>query len=331
MSLSIGIPFYNCERFLPDAIRSGFAQTYQEWELMLVDDGSTDRSLDIARSVNDPRVRVLSDGVNRHLAYRLNQLITESKYDLIARMDADDMMFSKRLETQLSFFNDSKINIVSSAACTVNDENRIKAIRNGKGQPNISPIGVALHKHMLLHPTMMVRKKWYRENQYNPEYHVAEDLELFLRSTIKGTLDSSMVHFINAPTLFYREDKSQNLAKTLLWNRFLHRAVSTYCQPKTFTFFQRIIIKSLWATRNKTCELAAYFHLLPWFKQLRANSPSDINMLQQELQIVLQTKVPGMDEYLKSKFNKYPKSEIINIANEKSKIDAKNNKYRKVS
>jgi hypothetical protein len=195
------------------------------------------------------------------------------------------------------------INIVSLSACTINDENIIKVIRNNKGQPDISPIGVALHQHMLLHPTMMVRQKWYLENQYNPECHVAEDFELFLRSTIKGTLDSSMVHFINTPTLFYREDKSQNLAKTLLWNRFLHRAVSTYCKPETFTFFQRMIIKSLWATRNKTCELAARFNLLPWFKQLRANSPSNIDMLQQELQTILQTKVPGMDEYLKQNYS----------------------------
>jgi glycosyltransferase involved in cell wall biosynthesis len=59
MSLSIGIPFYNCEKFLPDAIRSIFAQTYQDWELILVDDGSTDRSLEIACSVDDPRVRVI--------------------------------------------------------------------------------------------------------------------------------------------------------------------------------------------------------------------------------------------------------------------------------
>jgi glycosyltransferase involved in cell wall biosynthesis len=76
MPVSIGISFYNCERFLPDAIRSVFAQTYQDWELILVDDGSTDRSLEIARSVNDPRVRVISDG--------LNQLISESSYDFIA-------------------------------------------------------------------------------------------------------------------------------------------------------------------------------------------------------------------------------------------------------
>jgi glycosyltransferase involved in cell wall biosynthesis len=72
--MTIGIPFYNAEAYLGDAIRSIFAQTYHDWELILVDDGSTDRSLEIARAVRDPRVRVISDGQNRRLPYRLNQI-----------------------------------------------------------------------------------------------------------------------------------------------------------------------------------------------------------------------------------------------------------------
>jgi hypothetical protein len=80
-----------------------------------------------------------------------------------------------------------------------------------------------------------------------------------------------------------------------------------------------MIIKSLWATRNRTCELAARFNLLPWFKQLRANSPSNINTLQQELQTILKTSVPGMDKYLEQKFNMNDKSDIIKISNEQSK------------
>ncbi|MDR1964156.1 MAG: glycosyltransferase family 2 protein [Planctomycetaceae bacterium] len=312
MSISIGIPIYNTAKFLPDAIRSVFAQTYQDWELILVDDGSTDRSLEIALSIDDPRVRVIAGKQNRRLAYRLNQLIRESKFDMIARMDADDIMFPNRLETEIQYFTDQKINIVCSAACTINDENKIKAIRNTKGSPNISPFGVALHQHLLLHPTMMVRRQWYLENQYDPEYHVAEDLELFLRSTVNGNLNTSMVQLIHQPLLFYREGKSQNLAKTLLWNRFLHRVVTTYCTPKTFKLFQRIIIRSLWTTRNLTSEFAARFNLLPWFKRLRASSVDNIDLYQRDLQTVLQTRVSGMDEYLVTNSLPYQKFNTTN-------------------
>ena len=101
--ISIGIPFFNAERFLLDSIRSVFAQTHQDWELILVDDGSTDRSLEIAQSIADPRVSVYSDGKNKKLAARLNQIHTLAKFDFIARMDADDLMATDRIRRQLTF------------------------------------------------------------------------------------------------------------------------------------------------------------------------------------------------------------------------------------
>src|SRR5690554_4188978 len=91
-SVSIGIPFFNAEAYLLDAIKSVFAQTHQNWELILLDDGSTDRSLEIARSIDDPRVRVYSDGQNKHLAARLNEIARLARYEYLARMDADDLM-----------------------------------------------------------------------------------------------------------------------------------------------------------------------------------------------------------------------------------------------
>ena len=68
MKVSIAIPFYNAEKYLRDSIRSVFAQTHQDWELILMDDGSTDGSLAIAKSIKDPRVSVYSDGQNKKLA-----------------------------------------------------------------------------------------------------------------------------------------------------------------------------------------------------------------------------------------------------------------------
>ena len=96
-SLTIGIPFFNAEATLLDAVRSVFAQTHQDWELLLVDDGSTDRSLELARSIDDPRVRVYSDGRNKRLAARLNEISRLARFDHVARMDADDVCLPERL------------------------------------------------------------------------------------------------------------------------------------------------------------------------------------------------------------------------------------------
>ena len=75
MKVSIGISFYNAEQFLPFAINSVLNQTFRDFELILLDDGSTDNSLKIAQSYSDSRIRIVSDGENHGLAYRLNQLV----------------------------------------------------------------------------------------------------------------------------------------------------------------------------------------------------------------------------------------------------------------
>ncbi|MFH1281197.1 MAG: glycosyltransferase family A protein, partial [Candidatus Omnitrophota bacterium] len=104
--VSIGIPFYNSAEFIKDAIRSVFAQTYKQWELILIDDGSSDDSLSIANSIQDSRVRVISDGKHVGLVGRLNQIIELSRGEYIARMDADDLMHPRRIELQACYLRE---------------------------------------------------------------------------------------------------------------------------------------------------------------------------------------------------------------------------------
>jgi len=73
-TVTIGIPFLNARRTLADAVRSVFAQTHGDWELLLVDDGSTDGSSEVVRQLRDPRVRLLADGAQLGLCARLNQI-----------------------------------------------------------------------------------------------------------------------------------------------------------------------------------------------------------------------------------------------------------------
>ena len=118
--VAVGIPFRNAEKTLEDAIRSVFAQTVQEWELFLVDDGSTDRSLEIAHAVRDPRVNVVSDGCKRTLAPRLNQISWLASAPLLARMDADDLMHPARLERQVAYLEKKpEVDVVGSAVVSV--------------------------------------------------------------------------------------------------------------------------------------------------------------------------------------------------------------------
>jgi len=98
--ISIGIPFFNAEKYLALAIQSVLHQTYTHWELHLVGDGSSDHSLNIAKAyeVKDARIKVISDGENHGLPARLNELSDIANGCFYCRMDADDMMFPNRLE-----------------------------------------------------------------------------------------------------------------------------------------------------------------------------------------------------------------------------------------
>src|SRR5687768_7329955 len=96
--VTIGLPFLNPGHRFEYALKSVFAQSFKDWELLLVDDGSTDQSLSIAERVNDPRVKYIHDGNNRGLPCRLNQITESASGRILIRMDADDLMHPTRVE-----------------------------------------------------------------------------------------------------------------------------------------------------------------------------------------------------------------------------------------
>ena len=103
MLVTIAIPVYNGESYLRDAIQSVVNQTFQDWELYLINDGSTDNSLAIMQeyALNDIRIKVIDDGQNKGLVTRLNQSIETAIGKYYARMDADDIMFGADGNNQL--------------------------------------------------------------------------------------------------------------------------------------------------------------------------------------------------------------------------------------
>lgn len=201
--ITIGIPFYNAERYLSDAIKSVLVQSYPYWELILVDDGSSDKSLEIAKyyANKDSRIRVISDGKNKKLAARLNQIIFEAKYNFIARMDADDLMSVSRLEKQIAALKENpNINLITTGCLTIGKENELTGVRLGRNiQMNAAMIlnGVT----NLLHASMLARKEWCLRNQYNENRVIAQDYELWLSAAKKNDLDYIV---LEEPLYWYR-------------------------------------------------------------------------------------------------------------------------------
>lgn len=100
-NISICIPMYNASLYIKNCIDSILAQSFQDFELLIVDDGSTDNSCEIVNSVRDNRIRLIR---NQHdYVGSLNMLLDEAKGKYIARMDADDVMYPNRLSIQYEY------------------------------------------------------------------------------------------------------------------------------------------------------------------------------------------------------------------------------------
>lgn len=211
--ISIGMPFYNAQQYLGYAIESVLSQTYEKWELVLVDDGSSDNSLAIANmyAEEDSRIRVISDGLNKKLPARLNQLIDESKYKYIARMDADDIMHPERLEKQLSFLETNKCyDLVSTGLVSIDNNNKVKGYRKvGSLYDDFSSIRTS---YPIVHPSVMGRRSWFERNRYSEEYPRAEDFELWTRAISKSDFKMAVLPEL---LLYYREEGNINKRKMI--------------------------------------------------------------------------------------------------------------------
>lgn len=180
--VSIGMPLFNCEKTLGAALRSILKQTFQNWELLIIEDGSTDRTLEVAQSFGDPRIRVIADGEHKGLVARLNQAIVLSQGRYFARMDGDDVAFPNRLKRQVEFLiENANVDLVGCGILVFGDDGRVLGARyivENHAEICRRP-WVGFH---LPHPTWMGRIEWFRAHRYNSKAIRAEDEELLLRS-----------------------------------------------------------------------------------------------------------------------------------------------------
>lgn len=200
--ISVLLPLYNGERYIREAVESVLAQSHREFELLVLDDGSTDRSLQIvnALAAGDARVRVISRE-NRGLVATLNELLAQARSDVIARMDADDVCLPNRFERQLAFLEaNPQIVCVGGDVEMIDECGRFLTTLN-LPQHDADIQREALKGHApLFHPAAMIRTAALRAIEgYRADYWPAEDLDLWLRLGEVGQLAN-----LPKPVLRYR-------------------------------------------------------------------------------------------------------------------------------
>lgn len=202
-SVSVVLPVFNGQRFLDAALWSIRRQTLQDIEVVLIDDGSTDASLSIAKAhaVQDKRIHVLSRA-NRGLVASLNEGVLAARAEWVARMDADDVCTPDRLEAQLAWAGRHKAELCGGA---------VRTIGGGFGRVRRFPLLAKAIRAQLLfntafaHPTVLCRRQRLLDMPYDPAFESAEDYDLWTRMAASG------IPMTNAPrvVLGYRVHAAQ--------------------------------------------------------------------------------------------------------------------------
>lgn len=207
--ISILMPVYNAGDFLVDAITSIKKQTYKKWELIAVDDGSTDNSVDILKKFTkrDKRIKIFRFRKNQGLAYALNYGVLKAKGFYLARMDADDISLPRRLEVQLKYLkNHPKAVAVGSQVKLINEDGDFIGYKKFP----TTPLQIYRMMGMMMsiqHPTLLTYTRLIKKCGY-ANHTTAEDVSMFFKLMQYG-------QFLNTKeTLFkYRIRKNSNSMK----------------------------------------------------------------------------------------------------------------------
>ena len=178
--VSVGLPVAQEDlAIIRDAIQSVLNQTFTDWELVIVADGSPQSTIDYLTSVTDKRVHVHVRKASRGLGARLNEIADLATGVFLARMDADDVMFPMRLEHQTGLLlKDLDVDVISSRAVIIDDDGQVLGIT----PPTSSNVSIEsmLAATPFVHPTVMARTEWWRTHRYDPTFLRSQDKALWI-------------------------------------------------------------------------------------------------------------------------------------------------------
>lgn len=235
--VSIIMSVYNGEAYMRQAVESLLAQTYREFELLIVDDASTDGTRWILEELaaQDGKIRIITNPTNLGLTRSLNLALRQTHSDLIARMDADDVALPTRLEKQVAFLDTHPdVSLVGTWYQLIDDDGHVIAEKH-------PPTDDAAILHALprynpfLHSSVMVRRTLLDEvNGYDETYRRAQDYDLWLRlspRTRLANLPEILMQKRFTPTMVsYASEREQlRLAVRARWQAIRRKQYAAGC------------------------------------------------------------------------------------------------------
>lgn len=184
-SVTILMAVHNGERYLRQAMDSILSQTWTDFEFLIIDDGSHDRSVDIITAYHDPRIRLIHNTTNMGLAVSLNRGLACARGTYIVRMDSDDISMPQRIEQQVAYMEcHPDVGICGCRVQTITTEGTKQAVWNYPTDPDRITSTLLFHS-VIVHPSVIMRREILRQAGlcYNATYARAQDYDLWARAS----------------------------------------------------------------------------------------------------------------------------------------------------
>lgn len=186
--ISVIMSVYNCEKYVLVAIESILNQSYSNFEFVIINDGSTDSSIEIIKKYQhkDSRI-VLIDQKNIGLTKSLNKGIKIAKGDYIARMDADDISLSDRFMNFINYYKKNQnVMIYTTPAITIDSFGNSIIQIPGYFRRNGFNVRMLDYTNSLIHGTLIINSDLLKKHQYDESYRVSQDFNLYHRLIFNG-------------------------------------------------------------------------------------------------------------------------------------------------
>lgn len=266
-AISVIMPVYNIEEtVLREAVESILIQTFTDFEFIIINDGSDNNVDDVIKSYNDDRIIYIKNDSNLGIVKSLNKAVDIARGKYIARMDADDISYPERFETQYSFMEENPDCGVCGSNIVIIGDNKfhISNYRETHNEIRYSMLFKGCH---ICHPTVFIRKKVLDENslKYNEEDIHAEDYGLWLNlmektrlHNLKDILVTYRIHDKNI-SVIYKDLQDKTLIRLML--EFQKKCLGFKTDNLHVPMFK--LMKKIKLTSSELNEVLDYY--LEWF------------------------------------------------------------------
>ena len=267
-TISVIMPVYNCKFYIEDAVNSILNQTFQDFELIIIDDCSTDGTYEILNKINSKKIQLIKKDLNTGYTNSLNLGISLAKGKYIARMDGDDISHIERFSKQIqAFSNDSDLVICGGAYQSVCGNHIFKP--SLKHEDILVDLTISCP---FVHPSVMIRRETLVDNnlKYDQEFEPAEDLDLWAKLCLLGkaiNLEDILIYYrIHSEQTSILRSKSQEEKSKIIKENYMKNVIkedfeyNIFVNPFLFSFdkinqYKEIENRFILALSNKGIEL----------------------------------------------------------------------------